>query len=444
MADNFDSIERIPPHNEEAEMAVLGSILIDSEALPKVVEILAPEYFYSPAHKLIYKSMLALFEKTEPIDIVTVSNMLKDQGVIEKIGGYTYLINLTNIIPSTANVDYYARIIEEKAVLRQLIKVGMEIVSDAYNRDDDIPALLDSAEQKIFEIGQKRFAQQLVPLKHLLIEQFEKLESNYNKIDVNDKAARTGLSDLDVFLGEFQPGDLIILAARPSMGKTSLALNIARNIALDQQLPVAIFSLEMSKEQLALRLLCTEANISSHRLRTGNLPQSAWIELSSAIDRLSFAPVFIDDTSNITTSEIRAKTRRLSAELKGVGLVIIDYLQLMEGSGETRTLELSKITRSLKGLAKELAVPVIALSQLSRGVEARTNKRPMLSDLRESGSIEQDADLVMFIYRDDYYNPDTKDVNIAEIIIAKYRNGPTGTCRVYFNNESTYFGNLQQ
>jgi len=442
--DSIDSIERIPPHNREAEMAVLGSMLIDNEAIAKVIEILHKDYFYVPAHQLIYNAMLTLFDKTHPVDIVTVSNLLKEDDILEKIGGYSYLINLTNTIPTTSNVEYYARIIEEKAILRQLIKVGSEIINDAYNQEDNIHTLLDSTERKIFEIGQRRFTQQLIPLKVLLIQQFEKLEKIYSKVDVTEEVAHTGLTDLDVFLGSLQPSDLIILAARPSMGKTSLALNIGRNIALDQQLPVIIFSLEMSKEQLALRLLCTESNISSHRLRTGNLHQNAWEQISTAIDRLSMAPIYIDDSSSVSTAEIRAKVRRLTAELKGLGLIVIDYLQLMEGQGETRTLELSKITRSLKGIAREMNVPIIALSQLSRSVESRQSKRPMLSDLRESGSIEQDADIVMFIYRDEYYNPDSKDKNIAEIIISKYRNGPTGTCKVYFDNNTTYFGNLQE
>lgn len=443
MLESMDSIERIPPHNREAEMAVLGAMLIDNEAIAKVVQLLYKDYFYVPSHQIIYNAILLLFDETHPVDIVTVSNLLREQDVLEKIGGYSYLINLTNTIPTTANVEYYARIIEEKAILRQLIKVGSEIINDAYNQEENIHTLLDATERKIFEIGQRRFTQQLIPLKLLLIQQFEKLEKIYSNVDVGEETAHTGLTDLDVFLGSLQPSDLIIVAARPSMGKTSLALTIARNIALEQKLPVIIFSLEMSKEQLALRLLCTESNISSHRLRTGNLHQNAWEQISTAIDRLSMAPIYIDDSSSVSTAEIRAKARRLSAELKGLGLIVIDYLQLMEGPGETRTMELSKITRSLKGIARELNVPMIALSQLSRSVESRQTKRPLLSDLRESGSIEQDADIVMFIYRDEYYNPDTKDINMAEIIISKYRNGPTGTCKVYFNKNTTYFGNLQ-
>lgn len=597
--------ERTPPHNKDAEVAVLGGMLLDSEALAQVIEILDPDSFYVPAHNLIYEQIRLLFSKGQPVDILSLADALKSQDALDKAGGTSYLLSLVNSIPTTANIEYYARIIERNAIMRKLIRAGTEIVSLGYQTEEaDIGVLLNKAEQKIFEIGQNRLGKGLEHIQPTLWKLFEDLENVYNNPEIlESKHLTTGIIDLNTLLGGgFNPSDLIILAARPSMGKTSLAINIGTHMAIEYKKPVAVFSLEMSKEQLITRMLCTEASMSSRNLRSGTLHADEWHTLSNAIARLSEAPIYIDDSSTITPAEIRAKARRLKAEHQELALIIIDYLQLMDGGSgsggdSNRVQELSKISRSMKQLARELNVPVIGLSQLSRAVESRPNKRPMLSDLREcvtgetavlltdgrrvpiqslvgttpevlavnesghvvkaqsdkvwpvgkkpvfavrlasgrsitataehriltfegwqkikdlqpghsiavvekipasvyqaelkewktlkpdpnqdliwdrivqidpqgeemvfdltvpgpaswladgivshnSGAIEQDADVVLFIYRDEYYNPDSNDKNVAEVIIAKHRNGPTGTVRAYFDKEHTKFGNL--
>lgn len=442
--------ELTPPHNKDAEVAVLGGMLLDSDALARVTEILQkPEYFYVPAHALIYEQILALFNASMPVDILSVADSLKSVDGLEKVGGTSYLLSLVNSIPTTANIVYYARIIERNAILRKLIRAGTEIVNLGYQTEEtDIGVLLNQAEQKIYAIGEYRLGEGLEHIQPTLWKLFENLEEIYNHPELL-QASRlsTGITDLNNLLGGgFNPSDLIILAARPAMGKTSLAINFATHMAIDFKKPVAVFSLEMSKEQLITRMLCTEAGMNSRALRSGTLHADEWHTLSNAIARLSEAPIFIDDSSMVTPAEIRSKARRLKSKHHDLGLIVIDYLQLMDSGvssrDDNRVQELSKISRAMKQLARELSVPVIGLSQLSRAVESRTNKRPMLSDLRESGAIEQDADVVIFIYRDEYYNPDSNDKNVAEILVAKHRNGPTGTVKVYFDKELTKFGNL--
>lgn len=442
--------EKVPPHNKEAELAVLGGMLLDTEAMARVMEILNPNYFYVPAHQTIYANIQALYERGQPVDILSLSDLLRSQDLLDKVGGTSYLMALTNFIPTTANIEYYARIVERNAILRRLIQAGTDIVQLTYQAEDqDVGTLLNAAEQRIFEIGQGRLTKGLEHIQPMLWDLFEKLEQSYNSPELFERSnLSSGFVDLNQILGGgFSPSDLVILAARPAMGKTALALNIAANMAIEHHKPVAVFSLEMSKEQLITRMLCSEAGMNSRTLRSGTLHTDEWQTISNAIARLSEAPIFIDDTSMTTPAEIRAKCRRLKAEHGDLAMIIVDYLQLMDSAGnggasDNRVQELSKISRGMKQLARELNVPVIALSQLSRSVESRTNKRPMLSDLRESGAIEQDADIVLFIYRDEYYNPDSNDKNTAELLIAKHRNGPTGTVRFYFDSNITKFGNL--
>lgn len=439
-------IERIPPHNKEAEVAVLGGMILDSEALTRVVHLVQPDYFYVPAHTLIFKQIATLFSKGQPVDFISVTDALRAQEQLDQAGGSSYIMSLVHSIPTTANIEYYAQIVERYAILRKLIRAGTSIVELGFSQEEkEISHILNQAEQTIFEIGQHKLGEGLEHIQHGLWSLFEELERGYNDPEAFlKKNMSTGYTDLNMMLGGgFAPSDLIILAARPAMGKTALVLNIAVNMATQHNKPVAMFNLEMSKEQLITRMLCMESGMNSRALRSGTLHTDEWQSLSNAITKLSDAPIYIDDTSNVTPGEVRAKSRRLKAEQKDLGLIIIDYLQLMEtGNSENRVQEVSKISRSLKQLARELNVPVVALSQLSRAVESRTNKRPMLSDLRESGSIEQDADLVMFLYRDEYYNPDSNDKNTAELIVAKHRHGPTGTVKLYFEASLTRFGNL--
>ncbi len=435
------TIERIPPQSIEAEQAVLGALLVAPDAITRVVDQIEPDYFYRKAHQNIYAAILDLFDKNEPIDIVTVSQYLKDQGKLDSVGGRQYLTDLALSVATTANAEYYARSVNEKALLRNLIKAGTEIVASCYE-DTDADLVVDKAEQLIFNIAQRRNMQQLVPIRDIVNESFARIEKRYEERD-SLSGVPSGFYDLDAVTSGFQKSDLIIVAARPSMGKTAFCLNIAQHIAVEHKIPVAIFSLEMSKEQLVQRLLCSEAHIDANKIRTGYLQSNDWTNLASAMGRLGEAPIYIDDSAVVTALEIRAKARRLKAEMKGLGMIIIDYIQLMQGrkQSDNRVQEVSEISRGLKTLARELNVPVIALSQLSRAVEARQNKRPMLSDLRESGSIEQDADIVMFIYRDDYYNQESERRGEAEIIIAKQRNGPTGTVELLYQSSITRFLN---
>lgn len=439
-------IERTPPHNKDAEIAVLGGMLLENDALARVVHLLEPDFFYVPAHGLIFEQIRDLFGKGQPVDIISVIDALRSRDLLEKTGGSSYVISLIQAVPTTANIEYYAQIVERHAILRKLIRAGTKIVELGYDTEDqDISFVLNQAEQSIFEIGQRKLGEGLEHIQSGLWHLFEELERGYNDPEAFlRKNMSTGFTDLNTMLGGgFSPSDLIILAARPAMGKTAFALNIGVNMATQHNKPVAIFNLEMSKEQLITRMLCMESGMNSRALRSGTLHTDEWQSLSNAIARLSEAPIYIDDSSMVTPGEVRAKCRRLKAEQKDLALIIIDYLQLMEtGNSENRQQEISKISRSLKQLARELNVPVVALSQLSRAVESRTNKRPMLSDLRESGAIEQDADIVLFLYRDEYYNPDSNDKNTAELLIAKHRHGPTGTVRLYFEANLTRFGNL--
>jgi len=435
---------RIPPHNIEAEQSVLGCIVLDMEVLPAVAGILRKDDFYREDHKEIYDAILELYQKAQPVDLITVSDVLKARGTLDSVGGLEYLTYLVNSVPTTANATHYAKIVEEKSILRKLIKTSSDIVNMGYEASEEVSIVLDLAEKKLFDILQSRNVRGFSHIKDVLVETFNKLEELYNNKG-HITGIPTGFIDLDYKTAGLQNSDLILIAARPAMGKTSFALNIAQYVAVHKNIPVAIFSLEMSREQLVNRILCSEVMIDSHKMRTGKLEDEDWQKIAKALGPLSEAPIYIDDTPGATALEIRSKCRRLKLE-KNLGLVVIDYLQLMQGSGrsENRQQEISEISRSLKILAKELNIPVIALSQLSRAPETRSEHRPMLSDLRESGAIEQDADLVMFLYRDDYYNQDSDKKNIAEVIIAKHRNGSTGTVELAWMEQYTKFGNLKK
>ncbi len=435
--------EALLPSSLEAEQAVLGAILVDADALHKVIEFIdKPEQFYKKNHQLIFETFISLSEKNENIDLLTASQYLNDKGVLADIGGRSYLASLSEHAPIAANAPYYAKIIKTKSILRNMILAGNEIVELGYHSEEDLDNLVDKAEQLIFNLAQSKSRESLMhigDLVHRSWEILEEREANKGKLSGMD----TGFYDLNVITSGLQKSDLIILAARPAMGKTSLALNIAENVALINRKPVAVFSLEMSKEQLVQRLLCSRAEVDSSRVRSGQLHADDWSKLGIAMGELGEAPIYIDDSAGVSVMEIRGKCRRLQTQFEGeLGMVVIDYLQLLEGKGnDSRINQISEITRGLKLMARELNVPVLALSQLSRAVEARQDKRPMLSDLRESGSIEQDADIVMFIYRDDYYNDQSEKAGIADVIIAKQRSGPTGNVELLFQNNITKFKN---
>jgi len=437
-------LERVPPQNIDAEQSVLGAILLDREAIYKVMKVLRPDDFYRENHRIIYEAMLDLNESGSPVDMITVSDHLRRQGTLEKAGGVAYIASLGETVPTAANVEYYARIVEEKSLLRTLIQVSARIAGMSYEEGEEPEKLITEAEQMIVELGSRRAATAFYAIKDIILDTFAHLEFLYNNRG-SVTGVPTSFPDLDRICSGLQPSDLIILAGRPSMGKTALGLCIAYSAALRHNIPVAIFSLEMSKEQLVQRILCAEARVDQHRLRTGNLEEDDWRMLHETKGKLAGIPIFIDDTPGITVRQVRAKSRLLKAE-KGLGLIVIDYLQMMQGNRryENRQQEISDISRSLKSLAKELNVPVLALAQLSRLVERRDNKRPIMSDLRESGSLEQDADLIMFIYRDEYYNPDSEKKGIAEIIISKHRNGPVGTVELGFFKEYTRFFSLEK
>ena len=437
--------ERIPPQNIEAEQSVLGAMLLEKSALYKVEEILLPEDFYREAHKIVYSAMLELAGKGEAVDIVTITEVLRRNNRLEDIGGISYVTFLANTVPTAANVIYHAKIVAEKALLRKLVSVATEIASSGYEANEEVVLILDEAERKILAVGENRLGKDFMPINLIVKDAFDKIERLYQ-----DKGGITGLptgfGDFDRITAGLQPSDLILIAARPSMGKTALVLNIAQHIAVREKKTVAFFSLEMSKEQLVQRLLCADAPIDSQRLRIGELRDDDWKKLVNAADRLSRSKIFIDDKPGITVMEMRAKARRLKSE-HGLDLLIIDYLQLMQGGvgsgrSENRQQEISEISRSLKALARELDIPIIALSQLSRSVETRADKKPQLSDLRESGSLEQDADIVSFLYREDYYNSSTEKANITEFIIAKHRNGPVGRVELFFEKSFTKFRSL--
>lgn len=438
------SIDRVPPQNLDAEQSVIGAMLIDKEAILKTIEVLRPEDFYRDAHRNIYQAIIDLSEKGEAIDLITVTEELRQSNLLEAVGGVAYVASLANQVPTAANIEHYGHIVEEKALLRNLINVTSRITNMGYEGTEDVDVLLDKAEQLIFELTQRKAHTSFMPIKHILMDTFEKIEFLYNNKG-NITGVPSGFNDLDRLTSGFQPSDLVILAARPSMGKTAFCLNIAQNASVRNKIPVAVFSLEMSKEQLVQRMLCGEAMVDQQRVRTGQLTEADWTKLTEAVGPLSQSHIYIDDTPGISVVELRAKARRLKSE-RDIGLIVIDYLQLMQGSKriENRQQEISEISRSLKAIARELQVPVIALSQLSRAVEQRQEKRPMMSDLRESGSLEQDADMVMFIYRDEYYNPESEKKGIAEIIIAKQRNGPVGFSELGFLKEFTKFVNLDR
>jgi replicative DNA helicase len=430
------------PHNADAERTVLGAVLVDNAAFNSAAEILSRDDFYREAHRRIFDAMAALSERSQLIDLVTLKDELVRESALEAVGGAAYLGSLVDGVPRITNVDQWSRIIKEKAVLRNLIHAGNRIVQSAYEADEDAALILDRAEKSIFDIAEKRIRQGFVGIREIVKESFRTIDQLSQSKDLVT-GLPTGFVDLDEKTSGLQKGDLVIVAARPAMGKTSFCLNVAQNASLRSGETIGLFSLEMSKEQLVLRMLCADARVDAHRLRTGKLQEKDWARLAKAYADLSNSRIYIDDSAMVTPLEMRAKCRRLKAE-HGLGLIIVDYLQLVTGSGriENRQQEISSISRSLKGLAKELAVPVIALSQLSRAPEARTDKRPQLSDLRESGAIEQDADIVMFIYREEEYKPSDENRGIAELIIGKQRNGPTGTVKLAFIKEFTRFENV--
>lgn len=439
------TFDRIPPQNLEAEQAILGAVLLQAEAMITAMERVKSDDFYSAAHQRIFEAMVELGENNQPIDLVTLTAYLQDRQMLEEAGGITYLAKLANAVPTAANVEYYAQIVEEKSMLRRLIRTATNIVSSGYAAEDDVGALLGEAEAKILEISNRRSSTGFISIRDVLMEVFERVEMLYSNKG-GASGIPSGFSDLDKMTSGFQRSDLIIVAARPSVGKTAFALNIAQNVGVRAKETVAIFSLEMSAGQLVQRMICAESNVDAGRMRTGFLEGDDWEKLTMAIGSLSEAEIYIDDTPGITVADIRAKCRRLKKE-RGLGMILIDYLQLIQGrgkAGENRQQEVSEISRTLKQIARELEVPVIALSQLSRGVEQRQDKRPMMSDLRESGSIEQDADIVAFLYRDDYYDKESEKKNIIEIIIAKQRNGPVGTVELAFLKQFNKFVGLDR
>ncbi len=436
------SLRKLPPYNEEAEQYVLAACFGSGDAFARSLEIIELDDFYKTSHRKIFSAMQFLFEANQPIDILTVADRLRKSDEMENAGGMDYLDFLEGLVPTSAAISHHSKIIREKKVLRDLIETATEIVTSSYEDSDDADEILDRAERSIFEISEKRTKRSFYSIKEIVKSSFDSIEKLFEKPGMVT-GVETGFRELDQITSGLQRSDLIIIAGRPSMGKTSFALDIARFAALKRKVPTAIFSLEMSKEQLGLRMLCSEARVSSVKLRTGFLASSDWPNLTAAAGRLSEAPIFIDDSPQLATLDIRARSRRLKAE-HSLGLVIVDYLQLMHGSRkiESRQLEISEISRGLKGLAKELDVPIVALSQLSRAVESRTDKRPLLSDLRESGSIEQDADVVAFIYRDEVYDSESAKKGMAEILIRKQRNGPIGDVELAFLKEFTRFENL--
>jgi len=435
---------KVPPHDIEAEQAVLGSMLTDQDAVIDAIEVLKEEDFYREDHKIIFAATMSLYNKAEPIDIITVKDELIGSGKLENIGGIEYLAILPDKVPTSANAQKYIKIVEEKSILRKLIKTANELISLGYAQNEEIDTIVDQAEKKIFNILQDKNQKGCVALKDILVDTFAEIEKLYNQKEPIT-GVPTGFAELDYKTAGLHNSELILIAARPAMGKSAFALNIATHVAVNAKVPTIIFNLEMSKSQLVSRMLCSEAMVDSNKIKTGKIEEDDWIKLATALGPLSEAPIYIDDTAGITVAEIRAKCRKLKME-KGLGLVVIDYLQLIQGSGKkaSREQEISEISRSLKILAKELDVPVIALSQLSRAAEQRADHKPMLSDLRESGAIEQDADIVMFIYRDDYYNPDSEKKGLAEIILAKHRGGSTGSVELVWLGNYTKFANYER
>lgn len=442
--EKMEYLGRIPPHNIDAEQSVLGAMILDKDAVISATEIIVGEDFYKGAHREIFEAIIALSNRNEPVDLVTLSEELTQRQTLEAIGGIIYLTSLSSAVPTTTNVKYYAKIVEEKSILRRLIKASSDILDKGYQAEEDVNHILDLAEKNIFDISQKRSHEGFAPIKDVLMESFHKIEELYqNKGGIT--GITTGFIDIDRKTSGLQRSDLILIAARPSMGKTAFSLNVAQNAAIKGNVSVAIFSLEMSKEQLVQRMLSAESHIEIQKIRTGTLNEDEWPRLAKAMAPLAQAKIYIDDTPAITVMEMKAKCRRLKME-QGLDMILIDYLQLMSGDGKTesRQQEISSISRALKSLAREMDCPVVALSQLSRAPELRADHRPILSDLRESGAIEQDADIVMFLYRDEYYHPDSEKKNIGEVIIAKQRNGATGTVELAWLGQFTKFANLDK
>lgn len=438
----MDTPLRSLPHNIEAEQCVIGSMIIDKTSIAEAVEVLKADDFYRDSHKILFSTIVELFQNDTPIDMVTLTEALTSAQKLEAAGGVTYISEICSIVISTANLSSYIKIVEDKSMLRKLIRASTEIIEESYNKQDNVPSVLDLAEKRIFNIAEKRSTSDFEPMNVVLERGFLEIERLFNnKGEVT--GVPSGFPELDDKTSGFQKGDMVLIAARPSMGKTTFALNLAQFAALRSNKSIVIFSLEMSKEQLAYKLLCAEANVDMLKLRTGNLDDKDWENIAKASGPLAAAKIYIDDTPGVTVMEMRSKCRRIKME-HGIDMILIDYLQLMSGggNGESRQQEVSEISRSIKAIAKEMQCPVIALSQLSRAPEQRADHRPMLSDLRESGSIEQDADLVMFLYRDEYYNKETEDKNVAECIIAKQRNGPTGTVKLAWLGQFSKFGRL--
>ncbi|MFI3173761.1 MAG: replicative DNA helicase [Bacillota bacterium] len=440
----IENIRGVPPHDAVAEQAVLGAMFLDYDAATIALEVLKGESFYNPDHRMVFEAAQALYQKAQPIDVVTVKNKLTEKGQFEQVGGLPFLAALSTAVGSSVNMRHYTNIVEEKAVLRRLIRTAGEISGLSYEGKESIDFIMDHAEKGIFDIMQNRHTEEFHHVKDIAVDSIEQIESIYQSKG-KLTGVSTGFADFDGKTAGLQKSDLILIAARPSMGKTAFALNIVQNSALRANASVAIFSLEMNREQLFNRMLCSEAMVDAQKLRTGDLTDQDWIELTKAVGPLSQASIYIDDTPGISVMEIRAKCRRLKIE-KGLDMVVIDYLQLMSGNGKTdsRQQEISEISRSLKALAREIEAPVIALSQLSRACEQRSDHRPILSDLRESGAIEQDADVVSFLFREEYYFPDTEKKGMAELIIAKQRNGPTGTVELAWLGQYTKFGNIMK
>jgi len=434
--------ERIPPQNIEAEMAVLGSMLIDEEAISQALEIIDENCFYKSAHKEIFSCIVELFNKDKAVDIITLSEELSKNQKLEQIGGVSYLTMLANSVPTAANINHYAKIVKEKSILRTLINHATQIVGESFSPETNVDEILDKAERLIFEIADRRVEGNFVPIKDVIKSSIETIDKLYQQ-KAHVTGIATGFIDFDIRTAGLQNSDLIVVAGRPSMGKSAFAINMVEYIGVEEKIPVAFFSLEMSKEQLVQRLLCSHARIDAHKLRTGHLSSSDWPNLTKAAGSLSEAPIFIDDTPGISVMELRAKARRLKAH-HNIKVMFLDYLQLMRGpaKAENRQQEISEISRSLKALARELNIPLVAISQLSRAVETRSDHRPQLSDLRESGAIEQDADVVVLLLREEYYNPTEDNKGLAEVIIAKQRNGPTGTIKLSFLKEYARFENL--
>jgi len=436
---------KVPPHDIEAEQAVIGSMLLEKDAVISAIEKLKPEDFYREDNKQIFQAMFNLYSKDIPIDVVTVKSELVELGTFERVGGFEYVAELPDKVPTTSNVDRYIKIVQEKSMMRRLISMSNELISLGYDETEDVDNILDIAEKRIFALSQNKSEQSYFAMKDILYKSLEELEK-LSRLNGSVTGLSTGFHELDLMTSGLHGSELIIVAARPAMGKSAFAINIATNSVMKNKKGAVIFNLEMSKEQVANRILCSEALVDSNKLRTGKLESEDWVKIASTVSTLSEAEIYIDDTPGITAMEIRAKCRKLKME-KDIGLVVIDYLQLISGSGkrgQSREQEISEISRALKILAKELDIPVIALSQLARSAEKRDDKRPMLSDLRESGAIEQDADIVTFLYRDDYYNPDSEEKNVAEVIIAKQRGGSTGTVKLAWLPEFTKFGDLDR